>query len=617
MLNVALNNELNGIELCFDKKPDESVLAKIRDNGFRWSMKKRIWYAKQTNERLAFVKTLDENAVATEPKHVDVKPAYDLWKITRTDEIGNNYEKYHIRDNKEIAAIIRKHLRERFPMCKWSVRIGGNNSIYVTLLESPFEKDSDELKAIAHYAYTFGESYNYDNSDIYSDYFDVNFYGLYESEIIGYDYHQREATVAEARMSEEFKTTKREFDEADELRKAKEYDEYCKAEEERRKQEVIDAAHRTADKAYIEEHAEVTDVEPYFVLDCVDTGNSKLNEVSEYKESEILDLSRHNCLVSREVRVSIDVYEKFTVNLLQNFSFLENMGGSRTDDLRVKSTVDFSEMDALERDTVEWYSADCVAIILTKDGDSEIKFIVDPSGFSYARYVYFVDDETVIKGEYKPVQTIDSAELAENERIAALVAQDDINVRRELALENPDTEDFTEYRHGMTDRIISNGYRFDKSIIRAVDDTSMKSRLYRLLTVTDGIQEQFSHADLTDGQKLTLVRIGEFGMLNVIKVTFRYVEFGKYAQYDDVVKFVVREGNKSRDMYVWLYNDVLIYDGWQDLPEELFWEIEIDGAVTTRHTRYLSSDRTQYDVVMEYLKDNGIRPLINTYKPLF
>lgn len=617
MLNVALNNELNGIELCFDKKPDESVLAKIRDNGFRWSIKKRIWYAKQTNERLAFVKTLDENAVATEPKHVDVKPTYDLWKMTRTDEIGSNYEKYHIHDNKEIAAIIRKHLRERFPMCKWSVRIGGYNSIYVALLESPFEKGSDELKAIAHYAYAVGESYNYDNSDIYSDYFDVNFYGLYENEIIGYDYHQREATVAEARMSEEFKTAKREFDEAEELRKAKEYEEYCKAEEERRKQEVINAAHRNADKAYIEEHAEVTDVEPYFVLDCVDPGDCKLNSVSEYKESEISDLSRHNCLVSREVRVSIDVYEKFTVNLLQNFSFLENMGGSRTDDLRVKSTVDFSEMDALERDTVEWYSADCVAIILTKDGDSEIKFIVDPSGFSYARYVYFVDDETVIKGEYKPAQTIDPAELAENERIAALAAQDDINIRRELALENPDVEDFTEYRHGMTDRILANGYRFDKSVIRAVDDTSMKSRLYRLLTVTDGIQEQFSHADLTDGQKLTLVRIGEFGMLNVIKVTFRYVEFGKYAQYDDAVKFVVREGNKSRDMYVWLYNDVLIYDGWQDLPEELFWEIEIDGAVTTRHTRYLSSDRTQYDVVMEYLKDKGIRPLINTYKPLF
>lgn len=101
---------------------------------------------------------------------------YDLFAMTRTDDIPNHWEQEHNKNTKEIATTIRKHIRARFPMCKWSVR-SDSTAIDVNLMESPFAKDSDEVKAIAEYAHKFTQSFNYDNSDSMTDYFEVNFYG--------------------------------------------------------------------------------------------------------------------------------------------------------------------------------------------------------------------------------------------------------------------------------------------------------------------------------------------------------------------------------------------------------------------------------------------------------
>lgn len=620
MLNVTLNNELNGIELKFDEKPDDSTLSKIRDNGFRWSVKRRIWYAKQTNDRLAFVNALDSDTVISESEETsEEKSVYDLWNMTRTDEIGDNFEKYHIYANKEIAAIIRKHLRTRFPMCKWSVRIGGYNSIYVSLLESPFAKDSDELRAIAHYAYVFGDSYNYNNSDLYSDYFDVNFYGLYESSIIGYDYRQREATADENRMSEEFATAKHDFEVEEELREKKEFEEYCAAEAERRKKDEEDRIRRKAEVANVEAHARVIDVEPYFILNCIDTGDSKLSSIDEYMGSDLKDVRRYKCRIAHEVHLSADLYDSFAGNLLEKFTFLEHKGCIATDDLRVKSMDDYHKMDADERETVDWYSSDCLAIIVdnAETHNSEIKFIVDPEGYPYARYVYLIDEETIIGGEYQPSQKISAEEYAENVHMAEIIASEDANVRNENPLMKPDDEDFAEYRRLMADRIIENGYRFDAGVVRAVEDIELKCRLYRLLSETEDLQEQFIKADLVENQKITIIHIGEFGMLTISKVHLLGFYFGKYAQYENAVHLVVRHQNKRNEEYIRLYRDVIIYDGWVDVPESLLWNIETKDGVTIKYSVFLSTDEKQYDVILKHFKDNGIRPLINSYRPLF
>ena len=54
----TLNEQLNGIEIAFTSIPSEEVRNELKTNGFRWSKYKKVWYAKQTAERLEFAKML-------------------------------------------------------------------------------------------------------------------------------------------------------------------------------------------------------------------------------------------------------------------------------------------------------------------------------------------------------------------------------------------------------------------------------------------------------------------------------------------------------------------------------------------------------------------------------
>lgn len=55
---INLNQELNGIELIFTSKPATAILEAIKKNGFRWNNSKKLWYAKQTADRLTFANSL-------------------------------------------------------------------------------------------------------------------------------------------------------------------------------------------------------------------------------------------------------------------------------------------------------------------------------------------------------------------------------------------------------------------------------------------------------------------------------------------------------------------------------------------------------------------------------
>lgn len=63
-LKVTFNAVQNGIELRFGIKPDDATLAKIKANGFRWAMGKKIWYAKDTPARRTFVEGLQGKQAA-------------------------------------------------------------------------------------------------------------------------------------------------------------------------------------------------------------------------------------------------------------------------------------------------------------------------------------------------------------------------------------------------------------------------------------------------------------------------------------------------------------------------------------------------------------------------
>ncbi|MDV3429221.1 MAG: hypothetical protein LIR50_19710 [Bacillota bacterium] len=55
-IQVHYNQEKSGIELIFPGKPDAEVLSQLKSNGFRWSRYQKLWCAKDTAERRAFIK---------------------------------------------------------------------------------------------------------------------------------------------------------------------------------------------------------------------------------------------------------------------------------------------------------------------------------------------------------------------------------------------------------------------------------------------------------------------------------------------------------------------------------------------------------------------------------
>ena len=62
---ITTNTEHNGIEIAFDSKPSRETLEAIKAQGFRWHNAKKIWYAKNTADRLAAVSAICDGAEAT------------------------------------------------------------------------------------------------------------------------------------------------------------------------------------------------------------------------------------------------------------------------------------------------------------------------------------------------------------------------------------------------------------------------------------------------------------------------------------------------------------------------------------------------------------------------
>ena len=58
MCTLSINKEFNGIELVFEAKPAQEILTAIKAAGFRWHNLKKLWYAKNTTERMALAEKL-------------------------------------------------------------------------------------------------------------------------------------------------------------------------------------------------------------------------------------------------------------------------------------------------------------------------------------------------------------------------------------------------------------------------------------------------------------------------------------------------------------------------------------------------------------------------------
>lgn len=323
---------------------------------------------------------------------------------------------------------------------------------------------------------------------------------------------------------------------------------------------------------------------------------------------------RETCQVSREVHFTTEVYALFEKQLMSDYSFFDGMGGSRTDDCRIQSSIDYDMMTKEERETVEWYNIDCVAIYC----DGELKLIVDPQGYNYARYVYVYDEQSQKVDTYHSDYGISEEEHQHNIELAETIE----DVSTEIISQNEikktwQDEDFDLYKACMKEWIYANKFKLNAGIVRAITIPELKTVMYKVLTEVDSIAEQFKNTNLEAGQRITIVKYSDFGMMSVSKVTFHSYEIGQYAQYDNSVKMTFKPHRKKGLYYKWFYGDVIIYNGWYDLPDTVLFDISYKEHYITQKSKWASFDRKQYDAILEYFAEQGLKPIINTYKPVF
>ncbi|MCX6165188.1 MAG: hypothetical protein NTU73_10090 [Ignavibacteriae bacterium] len=53
-ITVRKNESKGGVEVIFKAKPDETIIEKLKSNGFRWSRAQRLWWARYTDTKYEF-----------------------------------------------------------------------------------------------------------------------------------------------------------------------------------------------------------------------------------------------------------------------------------------------------------------------------------------------------------------------------------------------------------------------------------------------------------------------------------------------------------------------------------------------------------------------------------
>lgn len=278
-----------------------------------------------------------------------------------------------------------------FPVLRafWRDQIAALNSInhyhmepidYPELTSAAFERVTAIVKII--------QSYNYDNSDSMTDYYDVGFYLDIDVKKPA-DFTPREfMTDAEREQLEKDLAAEAE---AERVR----MEEYKRQAEEARLESICRAEQEARDVAEISEAVTVEDLPEGYYIDNLLGGIGKESTLDELKERA--DRPKSAFITRRVTFSNADALRKFSNMLLYDFDFLAGKGGTGTNDPRV-TQKNLGLLNSEQRDGVKFYAVDCVAVYL---GDA-LQFVANPEGYNYARYCYIPTPET---REYSPADS--------------------------------------------------------------------------------------------------------------------------------------------------------------------------------------------------------------------
>ena len=570
---ITTDNGASGIELYFDGKPNASIIERLKAVFFRWHSVKKCWYAKANEKTEALAQELGGEITTNEDAGNAETVGASLWERCDVSTIP---EHNRHADTKTICAECRAHLKKRFPELKFSIRKTGYSSIDADIIAGPYKREkvfvdlwgnpdpwgrwenSAELDAVLNYCEAFLQSYNYDNSDAQTDYFDVNFYGRFG---VSSNYEQTEQTAAILADCADFAEKKAAFEIAEQERRDAEW----KAQEEQARKDREEAAAReiviNAQISEIESHVKTVDLpesESFAVLGLVhDSGKSAtIEEVERNDDENALKGSRQftDAIITRKIEFSdARIFHNFCHLFLHDFSFLREFGGWAVEDARIPDHATLRRLNKAQRETIKTFSVKCVAVYL----NGVFQFAIDPEGYSYARYILF------------PVGIFDE----ETETVPAL---------EYLSERRKETENLP-------------AFYFPETIEKQIEASGLKA-----------------------GDDVTMIKVDDWiCMAQETRGRLADIELRPYAQYNDAAKvYIIPEGKRGRlaTEYIHAGQAVVIFKGiLPKIPETLLHTdvMKTDGA-EMKLVNYAGSGASEYVVkVINYYKSLGYSPVLD------
>lgn len=449
---INLNQELNGIELIFATRPAAAILEKIKLQGFRWNNKKSLWYAKQTPDRLAFAKTLEdaettstgtkkaEKATAKEYINMDgvqqkqlTAHGADLAKIIREELKNRGVKNATVRSrritydtgititvkatNEDIASI--EEFKERYNFShfaydvqchgrftgqRWTYTLEGladdeketlyNNYVVYTLTHSrDFSRHNPQRKDYPEFTTAFFEKLK--NIFLIANQWNYdNSDSMTDYFDVGYYLDidiKAENIQPRQNMTEEERTAYKAELEAEERERAESIAKY-----EREQKEAEEAAkryeeERKAAETAIYNNIKVIDLEKEKQFFCYGLIGGIGKEATLNEVDKTGRTLEQGALVTRKVIFTDPaIFESFSKYLLNDFDFLAGMGGTASEDPRI-TNENYYKLTEKQRNTVEFYMNNCVAIYV----NDTLKLVIDPQGYNYARYTYIAEGATI------------------------------------------------------------------------------------------------------------------------------------------------------------------------------------------------------------------------------
>lgn len=605
---IRENQQYKSREIIFSGKPGEAVRDALKGLKCRWNGARGLWYGYATAEAIREAIENAQNGQNAQQNGTEsgekparrqngkpaqkLAPLWDRVQVSALPDYGTENEiKKAIREkcaatgwgyDRAAADYFRRHLRERFPEVKFSVTSGGSgwlDKCDIEIISSPYAREivkgdpsatdsrerydrkenSPALDAVLDYCVKLHDAADADDGDIYAD------YGprcdLYGRASISWDYTQKEPTPEQSADIADFERKKAEHDEAERAAE-RERMEAERKEQERAAKEYEEAARKAAEIAQqiradvvIEDFPES---EQFAVLGMIEAaGKSASLEEADKSISELnengkpVERRRLDAVISRKVTFRThDLFREFCRMFNCDFDFLNGKGATETQDPRVSCWDDYIKLTQEQRETVKTYTADAVAVY---DAAGTLQFVIDPQGYSYARYVLRPDVE---KGE------------------------------------SPEIMPAPEYR----------------------EKRRTEAEALPPFYVPAPLAEQIESAQLQNGETVTVLTVNEWlCYVQQTAGTLTEATAQQYAQYNDAARFSIVPNGKRKEttMNTHSGSEFLMYRGIiPEIPAEMRYK-----RISENMSLDLQSGSNAGDFirnVRDYLHGMGIDPVINT-----